>query len=147
MASNQWNYAYIRKFLLCFTYCITNLCMYLMSSTLNFCLPKHCLPICFHIDYIHVVWIIYDVNNIQLKKNKENILWQQSASILLFLLFLLFLLLFVLLGSLLAPVADLQAGDVVQVCCKAELEYQDECSGCPIVWRCGGLVRELSQSW
>ena len=63
-------------------------------------------------------------------------LWQQSANVLLLLLLFL-LLVALLLWSLLAAVADLQTGHIAQVCCKAELKYQDECSGCPAAWRYG----------
>ena len=55
--------------------------------------------------------------------------WQQSTNVFFFLLLLLPAA--PLLWFLFAAVADLKAGHVVQVCCKAELKYQDECSGCP----------------
>ena len=55
--------------------------------------------------------------------------WQQSTNVLFFLFFLLPAA--PLLRSLFAAVADLKARHVVQVCCKAELKYQDERSGCP----------------
>lgn len=64
-------------------------------------------------------------------------LWQQSTDVLLILLLFL-LMVALLLWPLLAVVADLQTGHIAQVCCKAQLKYQDECSGCPAVCRYGG---------